>query len=530
VRAFSHTHVQGAGDADLGTIGVMPFRGDAAFLGARVAVRPAVLPSPPLAFDRSPFASPFSHADESAAPGAYEVALPQLGVRARLLASGTHAGAHEYACASGTPPGGGAPVAGPCGLAVDVCHRAHSGPCGAASAVALRRAPAPPPSAPLAMEVEGVHQDRGEFVRFNYTGVSVFFYAIVSASDPATGEPLAPLASGVWSGYAARASAQAGSNASAAVGSDLDSLGAYLVFPAPARVEVRVGLSTVSAAGARANLAAEQGGGGGGGALLPLEAIAAASDAAWEAALGAVRVALPSDVAEGASDRGALAAAMGGGGGAPAPGSEAAALADGALGGFLGGPRGVALALSHGWPTEAAPPALLAALRAFRSGEPGATAALAAAPLPRVDVPASAQQLRRAVAEASAAAAAPAAAPDADLTVFYTLLYLALCVRFRRKMGAAGAKSRAAPAAFPFTRRPAHTLPPPPQAPSTYSDANGQYLGFDFAVHDADGPGTAFLSCVAHAPPPLPCAARFAFYCAAPTESPLPSPLSHAGT
>ena len=482
IRAFSHTHVQGAGDADLGTVGVMPFRGGPAAIAAAAAKRPLPLPFPPLTLDRSPFAAPFSHADEAASPGAYSVALPSLATQADLLASGTHAGLHRYACAAnGTiPPSGGAPVAGPCALIVDVCHRAHQGPCGAASTVQLRVTA----DGSGVVEVEAVHQDRGEFVRFNYTGVLIFFYARISAVDPASGAPLPPWAAGVWSGYASRPASPAG-NASATVGADLDSLGAYAVFPSPATLLVRVGLSTVSAAGARANLVAEQGGGSGGGGsgggLVSFEAVAEAIDAAWDAALGAAHVRLPADAAQGVTDAGALARGGSGSGSGSGSGAEkveekeaaaasaaaapAFAAAGAALEAFLATPLGLAHAFDAGWVVQPLPPLLLAAVGAARRGAEGSASLLAAAPPPSVDLAAASAALRSAAAASAAAATAAAAATTAggggshsDLAVFYTMLYLSLC------------------------------------APSTYSDADGRYLGFDFAVHPADAPGSAFLS------------------------------------
>jgi len=459
IRAFSHTHLQGAGDADLGNIGVMPVRGGAAAIAALVAQRPVVLPFPPLTLNRSPFRQPvvLGRPAEEARPGYYSAAMSSINTLAELAASGTHAGAHRYTCASGVAPGsGGAPASGPCALVVDVCHRTHDKPCGAASAVTLAQGPTA-----ATWLVSGVHVDVGEFVRFNYTGVDIFFSMQISAVA-AGGASLPPAEIGLWSGYALTSNA----TGSAVVGADLDSLGAFLVFPPPAAdgaaaavtIEVRVGLSTVSAAAAAANLQAEQGDGRGAGGLVPFEAVAAASDAAWTTLLGAVSVTPVADASSGASDADALAAGLAEVRGAAAIGAEAeiGAVAESALAAFLATPAGAALALLHGW--SDVPVSWLAAIAAWRdSGQAGA--ALVLEP-PRVDLARALSALRAANAASRAeAAAARAADPTgADLAVFYTTLYLSFC------------------------------------APSTYSDADGKYLGFDNAVHTADVPGGSFLS------------------------------------
>ena len=451
IRAFSHTHVQGAGDADLGNLGIMLSRADAAGVARAVGVRPIVLPFPPLTLDRSPWASPFSHGDEVASPGYYRVGLPALGASAELAASGPRSGMHRYSCAAlsnGTS-------ALPCTLILDVCHRAHDKSCGKGSSFTLSA-----DVAASAVLIEGVVVDEGEFVRFNYSGLPIYFTARVEAT--AGGALVAPSAMGTWSAYAATPAA--GVSANASVGADGDSLGAYLIFAGGSAlgVTVRVGLSAVSLEGARANLAAEQADGGGG--LRSFEGIAAAMDAEWDAALGALRVTQPADAAAGASDAGALAA---GPAGVPlpprAPAEEAAAGA--ALEAFLASPQGAAVALVEGW---ARPPEglllRLAAARAARDApgaRPGAAEALLAGglPVPELDLRAAAAALR-AGAAAAAARAAPLAgsAAGADLDTLYTLLYISLC------------------------------------APTTYSDADGAYRGFDGGVHAPEAPGARFMS------------------------------------
>ena len=472
IRAFSHTRVQGAGDADLGTVGVMPVRGGAAAIAALAAQKPVTLPFPPLTLDRSPFrqAVVLGRPAEEARPGYYSVQLGAINVLAELAASGTHAGAHRYTCASGVAPGGGGPPAsGPCALVVDVCHRAHDQQCGATTTVSLAQG-----ASASSWLVSGMHEDRGEFVRFNYSGVNIFFTMQITASS---GAPLAPVELGLWKGYAVVSNA----TGSATVGADLDSLGAFLVFPPPAAdgaasavtIEVRVGLSTVSAAAASANLLAEQGNGRGDGGLVAFDEVAAASDAAWAKLLGAVSVTPAADSsAAGASDTDALAAglheARGGDAGLGAVAAAEAEIdmaAEAALAAYLATPSGAALAVSHGWsdlPASWAP--AIAAWRA--AGRPGArddatlALALALKEPPRVNLARALGALKvgAAVSRAAAAAARAADPLGADLAVFYTMVYLSF------------------------------------SAPSTYSDSDGRYLGFDAEVHAADIPGASFVS------------------------------------
>ena len=452
IRAFSHTHVQGAGDADLGTLGVMVTRGTAAAVAAAAAVRPLVLPFPPLTLDRSPFAAPFTHGDERASPGYYAVGLPTLDATAELTVGGPRTGMHRYTCRAA---GNGT---APCTIVLNVCHRAHGGACGSASAVSATVAGSG------SAVVEGVAQDEGEFVRFNYTGLSFFFSARIEARD-AAGASVPLAAAGTWAAYAAQP--LPGPTGNASVGADKDSLGVYLSF-APAAgaavvVTVRVGLSAVSLAGARANLVAELGDGAGG--FVAFEAAAAAAEAEWEAALGALAVTLPADAAGGATDEAALGAGPAGRAGAGAgAGAHVSAEARRALAQHLATPEGAATALVEGWsqllPVGAVAGVLAAARAANQRSAPAAARAhLQRLPAPTLDVQAATRALQQGAAASHAlAATARATAAGSDLDAFYTLAYLSLC------------------------------------APTTYSDADGTYLGFDFAQHPADAPGTRFMS------------------------------------
>ena len=455
IRAFSHTHVQGAGDADLGCIGVMLTRADVSEFSTLVTRKPLPLPFPPVTLDRSPFAAPFTHSDEYASPGFYAVGLPTLNARVELAASGTHAGVHRYTCSNGLAPGGGGGnVSGPCTLAIDVCHRTHSNACGNLSTVTVTAAIGGSNGTTL---IEGMHQDRGEFVRFNYTGINIFFSMLVSAVDD-TDSPVLPQQSGTWSDYAATSGAT-----SATVGVDLDSLGAFLLFPSPARILLRVGLSTVSADGARRNLNSEQSDSSGG--LKNFEDIVTAMDKLWDEALSAVQVTLPFDAGSGVNDRAVLdegfathSSRPSGGGDSESSWEHAQAdLQQSTLEAFLLTPHGVALAVQHGWISNY-PAELIDAIAAARNATVGTAIELAVAPRLIAD-PVLALSALRSGAEAQRSSRVTFTDGTSDLQVFYSLLYLTLC------------------------------------APSTYSNSvDGVYLGFDFLTHPPAVPNAAFLS------------------------------------
>jgi len=84
ISGFSHTHLSGTGIGDLCDISVMPVTGKANWLS-------------PAAQDagHTAYASSFSHADETAAPGYYAVLLKDYGIRAELTAT-TRTGFHKY--------------------------------------------------------------------------------------------------------------------------------------------------------------------------------------------------------------------------------------------------------------------------------------------------------------------------------------------------------------------------------------------------------------------------------------------------
>ena len=77
IYGFSHTHLSGTGCSDYGDIMLMP------------------MPLEKASFDRTFYASKFSHASEKAGPGWYEVQLETHGIKAEL-AAGKRVGVHRY--------------------------------------------------------------------------------------------------------------------------------------------------------------------------------------------------------------------------------------------------------------------------------------------------------------------------------------------------------------------------------------------------------------------------------------------------
>ena len=76
---FSHTHLSGTGCADLGDFLFTPAIGEVAVTEKGYTVEPL----------------PFSHGDETAAPGYYRVRIPQRGIEVELTAA-PHTGVHRY--------------------------------------------------------------------------------------------------------------------------------------------------------------------------------------------------------------------------------------------------------------------------------------------------------------------------------------------------------------------------------------------------------------------------------------------------
>ena len=414
VRAFSHTHAQGAGLGDGGVLGVIVARAAPA--------APAGLPTDPL--DPEPWRTPFAHgaANETARPGYYAVALPAVSTLAEMTVSGPRAGLHRYTCAAGNGSSSGAP----CVLVLNACHRTHDNGCGPGSLAVA-------PQGDGSLLLSAALTESGAFAG-DCGGVPVFFVASISAAS-AGGAPAAPSSRGFWADGALLAPTAANASSDGKNGS----LGLYIEWPAPAAggavvMTVRVALSYVSAAAAAANLAAEQQGGVPGGPwTVSFEQAQAATYAAWAEALSAVVV---NDVGYTDEDveefRRASAAA--------AAATAAAAGAAGAAGSgasSVGAPQSASAARAAELARDA-----LKAWRASGGGGGGASGADAAAT--------AAMDAAAVAAVAASQAAAPqlrAMPPLERLGSFYSSLY--------------------------------HVF----AAPTTYSDADGGYVGLDRAAH-----------------------------------------------
>jgi predicted alpha-1,2-mannosidase len=205
VVGFSHLHLHGTGAQDYGVLGVMPLA-----VGAFDAQRRAAADYP----------STFTKRSERAQPGRYEVTLDASGVRAELTAT-IHAAHHRYTYPEGATGGT---------ILLDLDHRL-SGTIDDAS---------------LEIDSDG-RTLRGQLLSkggmsSGFGGVRIFF--VLRAREPWARAQ-------VWSADAAPSSVRSASGTKA---------GAALAFEfagGARAVELQVGLSLVSIAGAEANLAAE---------------------------------------------------------------------------------------------------------------------------------------------------------------------------------------------------------------------------------------------------------------------------------
>ncbi|PKN53940.1 MAG: hypothetical protein CVU56_29165 [Deltaproteobacteria bacterium HGW-Deltaproteobacteria-14] len=227
ILGFSHIHLAGTGVGDYGNLLVLPAVGD-----------PATL----VAAGRLP-ALPLDHAREAASPGYYR--LDTDAVTSELTAS-ARTGVHRYTFA-------------PTHQAVlffDVTHAIGTG----------RATDSHVTVDPTTGELSGFVHNYGDFSR-RFDGFDLFFVAVPSR---------APTATGTWdTGGYVPARAEAGGTTS----------GAALVYDATSdpTVELRVGISFVDVAGARANLAAET-------AALPFDDVLAQAAEAWRTGLSVVTV------------------------------------------------------------------------------------------------------------------------------------------------------------------------------------------------------------------------------------------------
>ena len=229
IAGFSHMHLQGTGLPDYGVLGIMP------------------LPSfgPPNT-TMSGYASKFSKSSEKVAPGKYTVTLDSGGILVEMTAS-PHAGHHRF-----TYPASSTTAH----VVLDLDHHLDLG---SVEAETLTLDPA-------------THTLRGSLLSKgglsgNFGGSTIYFAA--KTATPWTRAL-------VWShGVAPAAGTQA---QGIGVGVDLD-----FDLSSRAPVEIQVGLSFVSIAGATANLAAEM-------PSFAFDTEASATAAAWQKATSVVQV------------------------------------------------------------------------------------------------------------------------------------------------------------------------------------------------------------------------------------------------
>lgn len=240
VRMFSHTHYAGAGIAGLGNFGMMPVslsgRDDELSSALKRHNLREVLTKAHL------WSSKFDKATETASPGAYSVYLDKPKVQVDLLATGRLSGMHRYTYTD-------APThAHAQGFVVDVCHSVHT-----EDEAQLNK------SHCHAAELT-THAD-GSFSAYVLDQYDTYLYGEISATRD--GKPL----QGVWEvcGNGGPEDTDAGFECFSSCGSLQSTKGIMageLRFPGPLaggarghlQIEVRVGLSFVSADVAKQNL------------------------------------------------------------------------------------------------------------------------------------------------------------------------------------------------------------------------------------------------------------------------------------
>jgi predicted alpha-1,2-mannosidase len=229
ILGFSHTRLNGSGATDGGHILVLP-------------TLEAVGPRPP----RKGQSTTFSHSDELASPGYYAVRLPKLGVLAELTAT-PRVGVHRYTFREGTTPH----------LVLDVMNALG----GRRSSDGTLRV------LPAAKEVEGAVKTYGTFSG-RYGGIKVYFVAQCS-------QPFAGFAT--WQGdVVSRDKPAAEGNR---VGVDLS----FAPTNRPQVIHLKLAISYVSIANARANLEVEAG-------AKDFDQVLAEAQRAWEERLSLIRI------------------------------------------------------------------------------------------------------------------------------------------------------------------------------------------------------------------------------------------------
>lgn len=229
IQGFSHMHLYAVGLTDYGLVGVMPVDGMAASKTVEAGYRAEI--------DRDA---------ETSVPGRYTVGLASPAVTAELSAT-AHTGVHRYTFAPS--------VADPT-LLVDLGH-VMDGSEVRSAAISMD---------PMDGRFSGWMHYQGGMARAPFT---VWFDGVVSPP---------PREVGVWEEEGVL---QPGVTEAEGEAAGLR-LGGWMAFDAD-RVEVQVGISTVDAAGAAANLSAQR--------VPDVDAAAAAAWQIWDETLGAVEVA-----------------------------------------------------------------------------------------------------------------------------------------------------------------------------------------------------------------------------------------------
>jgi predicted alpha-1,2-mannosidase len=224
ILGFSHNHLTGTGCPDLGNILLMPTVGE-------LKLTPGTKPG-------EGYRARFSHDQETARPGYYEVMLPDYKVKVELTAT-ARAGFHRYTF----------PASDAAHVVVDLQHGVGN---------KVREAE---------LKIEDDHTASG-FRRSDGWGGSKVYYFVMEFSRP----------------FDSAGVAQGDKDVEGKDTSGKETKGHFdFKTKAGEQIKVRVGLSTVSVEGARKNLHAE----------IPnwdFDAVAKAASKQWDQALGAVQV------------------------------------------------------------------------------------------------------------------------------------------------------------------------------------------------------------------------------------------------
>ena len=230
IVGFSHTHFSGTGHSDLGDVSVMPFSGDVDLT------------------DPATWTSRFRHATESASPGAYAVTLDDPQVRAEFTAT-ERVGLHRYDFQGDAG-----------GLVLDLTFNIYD---------------YPGKNLWSTVRVENDTLVTGWRMTSGWAKTRTVYFAMV-LSEPIAAYSLQRLDATPYNGFDRRFDKE--HDFPECAGRELRAR-----FDLPGDVQVKVGLSAVSTAGALANLRAEAPG-------WDFDAMRAAARAAWNRELGKLRV------------------------------------------------------------------------------------------------------------------------------------------------------------------------------------------------------------------------------------------------